>query len=115
MTPRETAAFNAGVEAMRQMAMTAAVSIEVRDDAGAIRQQAAAAALHGLAEGACELMLGQTPDPMERVFAAIAADPGDSGTVVCPTCKGRLRWGRDSTNGHLHGECETAGCLQWME
>lgn len=56
MTPREQAAFNAGVEAMRQMAMIAAVSIEVRDDAREVRQQAAAAALHGLAEGAMALL-----------------------------------------------------------
>lgn len=58
MTPREQAAFNQGVEAMRQMAMTAAVTIEVRDDAREVRQQAAAAALHGLAEGAKVLLLG---------------------------------------------------------
>lgn len=57
MTPREQAFFNAGVEAMRQMAMIAAVSIEVRDDAREIRQQAAAAALHGLAEGATALLM----------------------------------------------------------
>lgn len=52
MTPREQAAFNAGVEAMRQMAMIAAITIETRDDAADLRQRAAAAALHGLAEGA---------------------------------------------------------------
>ena len=57
MTPREQAAFNAGIEAMRQMAMIAAVTIEVRDDCREIRQQAAAAALHGLAEGAASLLL----------------------------------------------------------
>jgi hypothetical protein len=47
MTPREQAAFNAGLEAARQAALTAAVSIEVRDDAREVRQQAAAAALQG--------------------------------------------------------------------
>ncbi|MCJ2023941.1 hypothetical protein [Methylobacterium sp. J-067] len=51
MTPREQAAFAAGIETARQMAMTAAVSIEVREDAGDLRQRAAAAALQGLAEG----------------------------------------------------------------
>lgn len=56
MTPNEQAAFAAGVEAMRQMAMIAAVTIETRDDAGALRQRAAAAALHGLAEGARDLL-----------------------------------------------------------
>ena len=52
MTERERAAFNAGVEAVRQMAMIAAVTIECRDDAREVRQRAAAAALQGLADGA---------------------------------------------------------------
>ncbi|MCJ2025164.1 hypothetical protein [Methylobacterium sp. J-067] len=51
MTPREKAAFAAGIETARQMALTAAVTIEVRDDAGEVRQRAAVAALQGLAEG----------------------------------------------------------------
>lgn len=111
MTPREQAAYNAGIEAVRQAALT----IEVRDDARGLRQQAAVAALQGLAEGARELMLGREHDPIKRVFAAIAADPASSGTIECPTCQGRLRWLRDSHNGHLHGECETAGCLRVMQ
>lgn len=56
MTPTEQVAFTAGVEAMRQMAMIAAVTIETRDDANDLRQRAAAAALHGLAEGAKALL-----------------------------------------------------------
>ena len=63
MTPREQAAFRAGIETMRQMAMAAAVTIEVRDDAREVRQQAAAAALHGLAEGAKVLLLGVGTEP----------------------------------------------------
>ena len=51
MTAREQAAFTAGVETARQMALTAAVTLEVRNDAREVRQQAAAAALHGLAAG----------------------------------------------------------------
>lgn len=51
MTPREQAAFAAGIEAARQMALTAAITIEVREDAAAVRQQAAAAALQGFAAG----------------------------------------------------------------
>ena len=59
MTPRERTAFNAGVEAARQMAMVAAIALENRDDAQAVRQQAAAAALAGFAEGARALMLDE--------------------------------------------------------
>jgi len=51
VTAREQSAFAAGVEAARQMAMVAAVTIEVRDDAGEVRQRAAVAALQGLADG----------------------------------------------------------------
>lgn len=116
MTQREEAAFAAGIEAARQAALVAAVTIETRDDANEIRQQAAAAALQGLAAGLRAAFLDRAePDPLHSVFAAIAADPGDSGTVECPTCKGRLAWIRDSHNGHLHGQCETEGCLRWMQ
>ena len=96
MTPREQAAFTAGIEAA---------------------QQAAAAALQGLAEGLRAAFLDSQaePDPIRRAFAAIPADPADSGTVECPTCKGRRTWIQDSHDGHLHGECETDGCLRWMQ
>lgn len=57
MTPREIAAFNAGVEAVRQITLLSAVTIEARHDARKLRQQAAAAALHGLADGARTLVL----------------------------------------------------------
>lgn len=60
MTPREQSAFAAGIEAARQAALTAAVTIEVRDDAREVRQQAAAAALQGLAEGLRALVLEAT-------------------------------------------------------
>ena len=65
MTPRERAAFNAGIEAVRQMAMVSAVTIEVRDDASRVQNQAAVAALQALAEGAKDLLLPATPEPQE--------------------------------------------------
>lgn len=117
MTAREQAAFTAGIETARQMAMAAAVTLEVRDDAREVRQQAAAAALQGLASGlqAAFLTPRSGPDPMHRVMALIAADPAGSGAVECPTCKGRLAWARDSGNGHIHAQCETAGCVRVMQ
>lgn len=39
MTPREQTAFNAGVEAVCQMALVAAIRSEARDDDWKIRQQ----------------------------------------------------------------------------
>ena len=117
MTPREQAAFAAGIETARQMALTAAVTLEIRNDAREVRQHAAAAALQGLAVGLKVAFLDPPtqPDPMRSAFAAIGEEYGDSGTIECPTCKGRLNWVRDSYNGHLHGQCETDGCLRWMQ
>ncbi|MCJ2143331.1 hypothetical protein [Methylobacterium sp. E-066] len=115
MTPGERAAFNAGIEAARQMALTAAVTLEVRDDARQVRQQAAA--LHGLPAGLHAVFIASPAgtDPMHRVMATIAADPAGSGTVECPDCKGRLAWARNSSNGHLHAQCEPPGCLKLMQ
>lgn len=116
-TARERAAFTAGIEAARQMALTAAVTLGVREDARGVRQQAAAAAFQTLAAGLQGAFLDPPgePSPISRVFATIAADPSSSGEIPCPVCAGRLRWVRDSFNGHLHGECETEGCLRWMQ
>lgn len=60
MSATEMVAYNAGVEALRQMAMVAALTIEARDDARKLHQQAAAAALHDLADGAKALLATQT-------------------------------------------------------
>ena len=35
--------------------------------------------------------------------------------IECPACKGRLHLSQSSYNGHVHGQCETAGCVSWME
>lgn len=37
------------------------------------------------------------------------------GTVECPECKGVLHLSHASYNGHVWGQCETDGCLSWME
>lgn len=35
--------------------------------------------------------------------------------VECPACGGRLHLSIAAYNGHVHGKCETAGCVSWME
>lgn len=35
--------------------------------------------------------------------------------VECPACKGRLHLSIAAYNGHVHGKCETADCVSWME
>ena len=38
-----------------------------------------------------------------------------SGVETCPECQGRLHLSIAGCNGHVHGCCETEGCLKWME
>lgn len=35
--------------------------------------------------------------------------------IECPKCKGRLHLSQASCNGHVHGHCQTEGCVSWME
>lgn len=35
--------------------------------------------------------------------------------IECPACKGRLHLRQSGYNGHVHGQCETEGCVSWME
>ena len=35
--------------------------------------------------------------------------------IECPACKGRLHLSIAAVNGHVHGHCETKGCVSWME
>jgi len=35
--------------------------------------------------------------------------------VECPACKGRLHLSIAAYNGHVHGRCETEGCVSWVE
>lgn len=36
-------------------------------------------------------------------------------TIECPACKGRLHLSIAACNGHVHAQCETEGCVSWME
>lgn len=51
MSPHELAAFRAGILHASHMALISATEIELREDAGKLRQRAAIEALRGLAEG----------------------------------------------------------------
>ena len=62
-TLRKRAAFNAGIEAVRQAALIIAVTIEAQEGSQGPRQQAAVAALKALAEGARDLMMRDEPEP----------------------------------------------------
>ena len=88
MTQREQAAFLAGIEAARQAALIAAVTIETRDDACEVRQQAAAAALRGLAEGLKATFLNPPDEPAIRCITAefsAPQTPHDTGAISAVT------------------------------
>ena len=60
----------------------------------------------------------------EQLFAALAAvgpwrskhkGRSHSEAIECPVCKGRLHPSISSYNSHVHGHCETKGCVSWME
>jgi hypothetical protein len=40
---------------------------------------------------------------------------GKAEVIECPMCKGRLHLSQAACNGHVHGQCETVGCVSWME
>ena len=40
---------------------------------------------------------------------------GKAEVIECPACKGRLHLSQSAYNGHVHGQCETPGCVSWME
>ena len=63
LTPSEIAAFHAGVRHAAEMALIAALTIELRPDADQIRQRAAVEALRGLADG----LKGSLPSSPETV------------------------------------------------
>lgn len=52
---------------------------------------------------------------MSQARAAIVAEGKPAGSIECPKCKGKLSYTVSSFNGHVWANCETAGCLQWME
>ena len=58
----EQAAFF-GIRTARRTTLTAFVTLEVRDDVGAVRQQAAVAALQGLAAGLRVAFLDNQAEP----------------------------------------------------
>ena len=35
--------------------------------------------------------------------------------IECPKCKGKLHLRQSPYNGHVRGQCETQGCVAWIE
>lgn len=48
-----------------------------------------------------------------RVKPKPTTDRGEA--VECPCCGGRLHLFQSAYNGHVSGQCETEGCVKWME
>jgi hypothetical protein len=59
-------------------------------------------------------------DRMRKVMPVVnvwrkRAPKGKSEVIECPACAGRLHLVQSAYNGHVHGQCETADCVRWME
>lgn len=57
---------------------------------------------------------------IEKVGPVVAAwrekpPVGKLEVIECPACGGRLHLAQSAYNGHVHGHCETKGCVSWME
>ena len=51
----------------------------------------------------------------KAIVAHIEATKQQGGTIMCPVCNGgTLAYVRHS-NGHIHAQCGTDGCVGWME
>lgn len=72
MTTTQHAAFNAGIRHAIGMAQLAALNIELRPDAGHVRQRAAIEALRGLSDGLREALRGSSSP---TVPAVVRSDP----------------------------------------
>lgn len=67
----------------------------------------------------------ETEDHWEKTLAALKVanewkvkpKPAEDRTEVieCPVCGGKLHLYQSARNGHCHGKCETARCVEWME
>lgn len=74
-----------------------------------------------------EQMVTDSEESMQRhmrVFRAAHDDAktkgfkrgkGGQSDMVCPLCTGVLRYSVAGYNGHMHAQCETKGCVSWME
>lgn len=116
MTEREHAAYHAGLRQAADMALVAALTLEMRDDGAEIRQRAAIEALRGLAEGLkSEARPAASVPAVVTLVVDIARDPTTTGTAACPECSGRIRWMKDGSNGHIHAACDDPDCLRVMQ
>lgn len=54
---------------------------------------------------------------MQHIVDAGNERKNTTGTIKCPICEaGNVSFSRAGAyNGHIHAECDTAGCVSWIE
>jgi hypothetical protein len=50
-----------------------------------------------------------------KALESISKLKGSQGSVDCPKCNKTIHWTRASYNGHIHAQCETAGCVSFLQ
>lgn len=113
MNARDLAIFRAGISHAADAAIGAADVMERREGANDLRQRAAIEALRAFAEGL--KAQGAPSDGTAAMVARIAQDPAAEGIETCPHCAGRVAWVKDAFSGHIHAQCEAAGCFWVMQ
>lgn len=62
-----------------------------------------------------EARLNETGEAMERCRKDANGRRGIVGRVECPRCQKTLHYSVAGYNGHIWGQCETQGCVSWMQ
>lgn len=51
----------------------------------------------------------------KAIEAHVKATDKYADVITCPCCNGKLGYGKARSNGHIHAQCSTEGCVAWME
>lgn len=64
-----------------------------------------------------ELVLQNTATARVAIVEHTGGKRGVSGAIDCPVCGNSecLRFSVAGSNGHIHAQCQTDGCVSWME
>lgn len=66
-------------------------------------------------ERAMDQELGYVLGALYKIREVNGKKRGVSGVIDCPKCHGKLHYSISSYNGHIHGKCETQGCVSWVQ
>lgn len=57
--------------------------------------------------------MDELTDHLMTAIKLIRAEKKESGTIVCPACKGKMHYTVSSYNGHIWAGCENEKCFRF--